>query len=190
MRSCQRKWELHQNCKCSIPQKSKSNDVHFQKNMEKILCQLKSWLDMETKKGQRMNLNQRVEKKDHTSVQGCLHWMHFWQLFSTSVVFLAKTIMTTSKPCATLSRVIQLLRTVFKRCCISCQDDNFTALCTSFNGYLAITIKKVKGERTLRIREPPFEKWSMYLSIAQIAFNPRPINIVRDIVRDGGSTAP
>ena len=98
--------------------------------------------------------------------------------------------MTTSKPCATLSRVIQLLRTVFKRCCISCQDDNFTALCTSFNGYLAITIKKVKGERTLRIREPPFEKWSMYLSIAQIAFNPRPINIVRDIVRDGGSTAP
>ena len=29
---------------------------------------------METKKGQRMNLNQRVEKKDHTSVQGCLHW--------------------------------------------------------------------------------------------------------------------
>ena len=29
---------------------------------------------METKKGQRMNLNQRVEKEDHTSVQGSLHW--------------------------------------------------------------------------------------------------------------------
>ena len=71
--------------------------------------------------------------------------VHFWQLFSTSVVFLAKMIMTTFKPCATLSRVIQLLRTVFKRCCFSCQDDNFTALCTTFKGYLAITIKKVKG---------------------------------------------
>ena len=41
---------------------------------KKILCYVKFWLDTETKKGQRMNLNQRVEKKDHTSVQGSLHW--------------------------------------------------------------------------------------------------------------------
>ena len=41
---------------------------------KKILCHVKSWLDTETKKGQRMNLNQRVDKEDHTSVQGSLHW--------------------------------------------------------------------------------------------------------------------